>query len=240
MRRAGRMLAGVLNQLETLIVPGAVTEELDRFAEELIRRQNARPAFKGYRGYPATLCISINEQVVHGIPGKRALKTGDLVGIDVGLIHDGYYSDMARSYYVGGQPPENVLRLMDATRNSLAKGIENMREGNKLGDVSSAVQREAEDNGFSVVRALVGHGIGRSMHEEPQIPNYGHAGTGPAIKNGMVFAIEPMVNQGKHQVKFLDDGWTVVTTDGTLSCHFENTVAATAAGPEILTDSEKA
>jgi len=240
MRSAGRSLARVMNELEALIVPGAVTADLDRFAEERIRKLKARPAFKGYRGYPATLCISINEQVVHGIPGKHALKAGDLVGIDVGLILEGFYSDMARSFHVGGEPPEKVRKLMDTTRNALQSGIAKMREGNKLGDVSHAVQLEAESKGFSVVRALVGHGIGRAMHEDPQVPNYGHAGTGIAIKNGMVFAIEPMVNAGKYPVRFLEDGWTVITADGSLSCHFENTVAATAEGPEILTDGDKA
>jgi methionyl aminopeptidase len=235
MRAAGDLLARTLAHIGAMITPGAVTADVDKAAEDFIRSHGARPAFKGYRGYPATLCISFNEQVVHGIPGKRRFIKGDLIGIDVGLELDGFFSDMAKSYYVGGEPPGKVQKFMEVTEASLHKGIEQMREGNKVGDISSAVQAEVERNGYSAVRALVGHGIGRKMHEDPQVPNYGLKGTGPRIRNGMVFAIEPMVNQGSFPVKTLSDGWTVVAADGSLSCHFEHTVAATPKGPEILT-----
>ena len=217
------------------IEPGVRDGDIDKFAEEFIRDHGAQPAFKGYRGFPATLCISFNEQVVHGIPGNRRFKQGDLVGIDCGVILDDYFSDMARSVYVGGNPPRPVQDLLDVTERALARGVEQMQQGNRLGDVSSAIQAEVEAHRFSVVRALVGHGIGREMHEDPQVPNYGTAGSGPMIKNGMVFAIEPMVNAGHYAVKTLPDGWTIVTADKSLSCHFENTVAITPGGPEILT-----
>jgi methionyl aminopeptidase len=234
MRAAGNLLALTMQEVLNRIEPGAKDGDVDRFAEEFIRSHGALPAFKGYNGYPKTLCMSFNEQVVHGIPGNRRIKEGDLIGIDCGVILNEYYSDMARSVYVGGEPPRRIKQLMEATQSALASGIENMREGKRLGDVSSAVQTQAEAHGFSVVRSLVGHGIGTSMHEEPQVPNYGSPGTGPEIKNGMVFAIEPMVNMGRYAVKTLPDGWTIVTADNSLSCHFENTVAATPDGPEIL------
>lgn len=234
MRRCGSRLAMVMRELGAAIRPGMETAELDRIAEAAIRGAGMTPAFKGYRGYPATVCVSVNEEVVHGIPGRRILKEGDLVGLDIGAVLDGWFTDMAESFYLG-DPPEDIRRFMDKSRGSLAKGIDKMRPGNRLGDVSAAVQKEVESNGYNVVRALVGHGIGRQMHEEPQVPNYGSAGTGPLIMEGMVFAIEPMVNKGTSSVRTLGDGWTVVTADGALSAHFEHTVAATAAGPEILT-----
>ena len=235
MRAAGDLLARTMEVILALFLPGAVTGDIDRTAETFIRDHGALPAFKGYRGFPATLCISINDQVVHGIPGKRALRQGDLAGVDCGVILNGYYSDMARSVYIGGETPPRVQKLLDVTERALLKGTNQMKEGNRLGDVSHAVQTEVERNGFSVVRAMVGHGIGRQMHEEPQVPNFGDPHTGPMLKNGMVFAIEPMVNAGRYSVKSLSDGWTIVTSDGSLSCHFENTVAVTPNGPEILT-----
>jgi methionyl aminopeptidase len=234
MRAAGHLLALTMQEVLKRIEPGAKDGDIDGFAEEFIRSHGALPAFKGYNGYPKTLCMSFNEQVVHGIPGNRRIKQGDLIGIDCGVILDEYYSDMARSVYVGGEPPRRVRKLMEVTERALERGTQNMVEGKRLGDVSAAVQAEVEAHGFSVVRALVGHGIGTRMHEEPQVPNYGSPGTGPEIRNGMVFAIEPMVNMGRFAVKTLPDGWTIVTADKSLSCHFENTVAATPDGPEIL------
>lgn len=235
MRRAGALLAQALDEALGALRQGMTTKELDDIAETFIRMNGAVPAFKGYRGFPGTLCISINEQVVHGIPGKRRFEPGDLVGIDCGLILNGWYADMARSVYVGGEPPADVKKLLEVTERALNAGTQQMRDGNRLGDVSHAIQAEVEAAGFSVVRALVGHGIGREMHEDPQVPNHGDAGAGPRLQSGMVFAIEPMVNIGHYKVKTLDDGWTIVTGDGTLSCHFENTVAVTPHGPEILT-----
>lgn len=235
MAEAGDLLARTMEAIEPMIEAGVRTIELDEAAEDFIRSRGAIPAFKGFHGFPATLCISVNEEVVHGIPGLRKLKPGDLAGIDCGLILNGLYSDMARSYYIGGEAPEKIRKFMEATERSLYNGIEMMREGMRLGDISSAVQREAEGNGYSVVRKLVGHGIGRGMHEDPQVPNYGTAGSGPKIKNGMVFAIEPMINMGRYEVRELSDGWTIVTSDKSLSCHFEHTVAATENGPRILT-----
>lgn len=235
MRRAGALLAEAMQETLDRLREGMSTKELDDIAETFIRMNGAVPAFKGYRGFPATLCISINEQVVHGIPGARRFEPGDLVGIDCGLILNGWYADMARSVYVGGEPPEDVKKLLEVTERALDRGTQQMRDGSRLGDVSHAVQSEVEAAGFSVVRALVGHGIGREMHEDPQVPNHGDAGSGPVLRSGMVFAIEPMVNIGHYKVKTLEDGWTIVTADGTLSCHFENTVAVTPKGPEILT-----
>ncbi len=235
MRRSGKVLAATLDYLESMAQPGITSGDLDRKAETFIRDHGGVPSFKGYNGFPGSICTSFNEQVVHGIPGERKLKAGDLLGIDCGVILDGYHSDMAKSFYIGGEPPPHIEKLMKATRNGLFKGIEQMRAGNKLGDISNAVQKEAESKGFSVVRALVGHGIGTEMHEEPQVPNFGQAGTGPILREGLTIAIEPMINVGTYKVKTLPDGWTVVTTDGKLSCHFEHTVAVTADGPEILT-----
>jgi methionyl aminopeptidase len=235
MRRSGRLLAATFEVVRGMIRPGVAAIDLDRAAERFIRKGGGIPAFLGYRGYPSSLCVSFNEQVVHGIPGSRKLTEGDLVGIDCGAVLDGFVSDMAESFYVGGAPPVEIENLMEATRKSLEAGIERWVAGNRVGDVSNAVQQVAESSGFSVVRALVGHGVGRELHEEPQVPNFGRAGTGPEIRNGMTVAIEPMVNAGTYRVAHLKDGWTVVTMDGRLSCHFEHTVAATADGPAILT-----
>ncbi|MFH1538437.1 MAG: type I methionyl aminopeptidase [bacterium] len=233
-RKAGRIVGQTLKMLGGNMRAGITTKELDEMAEEFIRSRGAQPAFKGYRGYPASICVSLNEQVVHGIPGGREIREGDLVSVDCGAILDGFYGDSAFSWFVG-EPPEETARLMETTKRALEAGIDRMRPGNTVGDISSAVQRVVEEEGFSVVRDLVGHGIGRQMHEEPQVPNYGREGGGPLIKAGMVFAIEPMVNTGKHFVKTLDDGWTVVAADGKPSCHFEHTVAATDDGPDVLT-----
>ncbi|MBI4733231.1 MAG: type I methionyl aminopeptidase [Rubrobacteridae bacterium] len=234
MRQAGRIVAKVLEVIEEKIKPGVELAELDRLAESTIRKSGARPAFKGYKGFPATICASRNETVVHGIPGKQRLLEGDIISIDVGAEFKGYYGDMAATYPVG-EISDSAKRLIEVTRNSLLKGIEKCREGYFLYDISNAVQTEAEAAGFSVVRDFVGHGIGREMHEEPQIPNYGAAGRGPKLKSGMVLAIEPMVNVGDYRVEILDDNWTVVTIDKSLSAHFEHTVAITDDGPEILT-----
>lgn len=213
--------------------PGVTTAELDRLAESFIRDHGGRPAFKGYRGFPASICPSVNEEVVHGIPGPRRLVAGDLIGIDVGVEIDGFYGDAAFTFPVG-EVDETSRRLMAVARESLAKGIAQARAGNRVGDISHAIQACAESHGFSVVRALVGHGIGRAMHEEPQVPNYGLPDRGPRLMAGQVLAIEPMVNVGGPEVVTQDDGWTVVTKDGSRSAHFEHTVAVGVDGPEIL------
>lgn len=235
MRRAGRLTAQVMREVAALIAPGVSTKELDQRAEKIIRAAGARPTFLGYRGYPATLCTSINEEVVHGIPhSKRFLKEGDILSVDVGVTYEGFVGDMAWTFPVnkiGGQEE----RLLRVTRGCLEKGIEKMRPGNRLGDVSSAIQQEAESQGFQVVREFVGHGIGREMHEAPSVPNYGEAHTGIRLDAGVVLALEPMVTVGDWRVRVLGDRWTVVTADGSLSAHFEHTVAVTPSGPEILT-----
>lgn len=214
--------------------PGVRTIEIDTAVEELIRSHGARPSFKGYNGYPKATCISINDQVVHGIPGKRELQEGDIVGLDVGAFHDGFHGDAARTYAVG-DVSEEAQRLMKVTQECLQRGIENARAGNTVGDISAAIQRHAESNGFAVVRQLVGHGIGRSLHEEPQVPNFGIPGRGPKLRVGMVLAIEPMVNEGTHEVYTLDDEWTVVTKDHKKSAHYEHTIVIAEDGPVILT-----
>lgn len=234
MREAGRITAAALRHVGEAVRPGVTTRELDQRAEAVIREAGALPAFKGYHGFPATLCTSVDGEVVHGIPGDRVLLEGQIVSVDCGAIVDGYYGDSAMTFAVGVVSPE-ARALMDATRESLAAGIARCIPGMRLHDISSAVQTVAEGAGFSVVREYVGHGIGRSMHEDPQVPNYGRAGTGPTLKAGMVLAIEPMINAGRADVRSLDDGWTVVTEDGSLSAHFEHTVAVTDAGPMILT-----
>ncbi|NOZ07594.1 MAG: type I methionyl aminopeptidase [FCB group bacterium] len=217
------------------IKPGIATIELDQLAEDFIRSHQAVPGFKGLYGFPATLCISVDEEVVHGIPGSRTLKEGEIVGIDVGALKNGYYGDHARTFAVG-EISNAKQRLMDVTRDCLYKGIAMARPGNRIGDISHAVQHNAEANGYGVVRELVGHGIGQELHEEPQIPNFGKPGRGPIIKEGMCLAIEPMINQKTADVVTKADGWTVCTADGLPSAHFEHTITITAAGPRILTN----
>ncbi|MBI3873050.1 MAG: type I methionyl aminopeptidase [candidate division Zixibacteria bacterium] len=234
MRRAGNLVAQTLDLVEQAALPGTKTATLDALAEEFIRSQGAEPAFKGYMDYPATLCVSIDDEVVHGIPGERRLKEGQIVSIDVGVRDGGWYADAARTVRVGAVSPA-AIRLLTVTQEALRRGIEVARPGNRLGDISAAVQTYAEENGYSVVRELVGHGIGQKMHEEPQIPNFGRPRSGPELKRGMVLAIEPMVNAGRAEVRFDADKWTVRTVDGSLSAHFEHTVAITDAGPDILT-----
>jgi methionyl aminopeptidase len=232
-RAAARLVARTLEMLEKEVRPGVTTAELDRLAESFIRDHGGRPAFKGYRGFPASICPSVNEEVVHAIPGPRELREGDIVGVDVGVEMEGYYGDAARTFPVGTVGPE-VERLLQVARESLMRGVAQAVAGRRLGDISHAVQSYAEGNGFSVVRELVGHGIGREMHEEPKVPNYGPPDRGPKLMAGQVLAIEPMVNMGGFDVVTRPDGWTVVTKDGSLSAHFEHTVAVGAHGPEIL------
>ncbi len=234
MRAAGKIVAETFEKLKEVIKPGITTKELDRIAHRFIRDNKGIPAFLGYSGYPASICTSVNEEVVHGIPGRRMLKDGDIVGIDIGAIYEGYYGDAARTFEVGNVS-EKAKRLIEITKNSFFRGITMAVEGKRLQDISHAIQTYVESNGYSVVRDLVGHGIGKNMHEEPQVPNFGEAGKGPRLKSGLTIAIEPMVNEGKYHVKTLSDGWTVVTVDGSLSAHYENTIAITAGEPEILT-----
>ncbi|HNU79176.1 MAG TPA: type I methionyl aminopeptidase [Bacillota bacterium] len=234
MRTAGRIVAETHELLRKAIRPGITTLELDAIAEEFIRKRGAIPAFKDYNGFPASICSSINEQVVHGIPGPTALKDGDIIGIDIGAVYDGYYGDAARTYGIGSIDKETE-RLLKVTEESFFKGIEYALPGNRLSDISHSIQKHVESNGFSVVRDFVGHGIGRNMHEDPQIPNYGLPHKGPRLAAGMALAIEPMVNQGKYAVKVREDGWTVVTADGKPSAHYENTIVITNGKPEILT-----
>ena len=234
MRRAGKVVKDTLCMLEAYINPGIETIELDRLAEAYIRSQGAIPGFKGLYGFPATLCISVEDEVVHGIPGKRILKEGEIVGIDVGSIVDGYYGDHARSFAVG-EIDEAHKKLMSVTKESLIKGIEQAKPGNRIGDIGHAIQLHAESNGYGVVTELVGHGIGTKLHEDPQIPNYGQKGSGPKIKEGMCFAIEPMINMGSAEVFTKSDQWTICTVDGKPSAHFEHTITITKNGAEILT-----
>ena len=235
MARASKLVAETLQALKREVRPGIATEELDRLAEEFIRARGGVPAFKGYRNYPKTLCASVNDEVVHGIPSKRVLKDGDIVGLDLGAIVDGFYGDSAVTVPVGAIPPEAV-ELLRVTEEALYKGIEQAIVGNRLSDISHAIQRHAEAAGFSVVTDFVGHGIGQQLHEEPQIPNYGKPGQGPRLQVGMVLAIEPMINMGGSAVRVLEDQWTAVTRDGSLSAHFEHTIAIQASGPpRILT-----
>lgn len=234
MREAGKVVAEVLDLISENVRPGITTKTLDKLAAEHFRKRNSRAAFYGYQGFPAHICVSIDEEVVHGIPGARKLVEGQLVSIDVGAIVDGYYGDAARSFAVGEISPE-AEKLLAVTEESLNRGIGQCRVGKRLGDLSAAIQSYVESFGFSVVRDLVGHGIGRKMHEEPQVPNFGESGTGIEFKEGLVLAIEPMINSGKHDVRLLPDGWTVVTADGSYSAHFEHTVAITSNGPQILT-----
>lgn len=235
MARAARLVIETLDLLEEAAVPGATTADLDRIARENIERAGARPAFLGYRGFPATLCASVNEEVVHGIPGSRKLREGDIVGLDLGCILDGFFGDSARTVAVGPVSSE-AQQLLDTTREALLAGIDMCRPDKRVGDIGHAVQSHAEGRGYSVVREFVGHGIGTSLHEEPQVPNYGPPGRRDRLVPGMCLAIEPMVNLGTPEVEVLDDGWTAVTRDRRLSAHFEFAVAVTAHGPWILSE----
>lgn len=236
MRASGRVVAEVLEALEAEIRPGVATVDLDRLAESIIGRyEGARPAFKGYGGFPASICASVNDEVVHGIPSvSRRLEAGDIIGIDVGVLMDGYHADAARTFGVG-PVSEETRRLLSVTRSALEAGITAAQPGARLGDVSAAIQTVAETAGFSIVRDLVGHGIGQHLHEDPQVPNFGVEGRGLELEPGLVIAIEPMVNVGGCEVRTLEDAWTIVTIDGSLSAHFEHTVAITESGPDILT-----
>jgi methionyl aminopeptidase len=235
MRSANQFVADVLAELEAAVAPGVTTADLDRLAEKLSREGGAIPAFKGYRGFPATLCASINEEVVHGIPSAaRALKDGDIISLDMGVKLGGYYGDSAITVPVG-TVPESTTRLLRVTREALDRAIEQVKVGGRLSDIGHAVQQWVEAHGYSIVREFVGHGIGEKLHEEPQIPNYGQPGRGPKLAEGMVLAIEPMVAMGRPETKVLGDGWTAVTKDGSLAAHFEHTVAVAANGPIVLT-----
>jgi methionyl aminopeptidase len=236
MRRSGQVVREVLEHVRRFVKAGASTQDLENAAAEKMMELGAKPAFKGYRGYPCVLCTSVNDEVVHGIPSaKRVLKDGDIVSIDTGVILDGYYGDSATTIAVGGKIPARTKKLLEVTQASLERGIEAIKPGATLGDVGAAVQEVVEAEGFSVVREFVGHGIGTRLHEDPQVPNYGRRGQGQKLREGMVIAIEPMVNAGRPDVQVLSDGWTAVTQDGSLSAHFEHTVAVTAEGAEILT-----
>jgi methionyl aminopeptidase len=235
MRTAGRIVADARAKVVAAVHPGITTAALDAIAEEHIVAHGATPSFKGYRGFPASICTSVNEQIVHGIPGDRALKEGDLLSLDFGAIWEGYHADSAVSVFVGEPPSAEAEKLVRVTEDSLEAAISQIREGGRLSDIGNAIQQVVEGAGFSVVREYVGHGIGQSLHEDPQIPNYGPPGRGPELRPGMVLAVEPMVNLGEWETRALEDGWTVVTADGSLSAHFEHTIALTEAGPEVLT-----
>ncbi len=240
MREANRIVAQILERMGEMVKPGITTAELDKAADRMIRKVGAKPAFKGYRmrnntPYPACICASINEEIVHGIPGDRVLKEGDIMGVDVGVVHKGFVGDAARTYAVGNIS-EEARSLLTVTRESLYRGIEKALPGNRLQDISAAVQEHVESNGFSVVRDFVGHGVGRNMHEPPQIPNYVMGGWNPRLEPGMTLALEPMVNQGTWRIKLLKDRWTAVTADGLLSAHFEHSIAVTENGPLILSE----
>jgi methionyl aminopeptidase len=232
-RASNRIVAEVLSKLREKVKPGVRTRELDKLAEEIAEKRGAKPAFKGYHDYPYSLCVSINEVVVHGMPSDRVLMEGDIVGLDFGVYYQGFFGDATITLPVG-KVAEKALRLIQVTKQSLYAGIAQAKGGNRLGDISAAVQITVEDAGYSVVRDFVGHGIGKNLHEDPQIPNFGKKGRGIELKSGMILAIEPMVNEGKYKVQILPDGWTVVTKDGSLSAHFEHSVAITDNGPEIL------
>lgn len=234
MRRAGKVVSETLAILQESVKPGITTGELDRIAEEYIRKCNATPSFKGYYGFPASICASINEEVVHGIPSKRVLQEGDIISVDCGAILNGYHGDAARTFAVG-KISKDAEDLIQVTKESFFKGVEKAKVGNRLTDISSSIQEYAESRGYSIVRDYVGHGIGTAMHEEPEVPNFGRPGRGPKLVNGMVLAIEPMINIGDYNVEVLSNDWTVITKDRTLSAHYENTVAILDNGPEILT-----
>ncbi len=237
-RRAGQVVAGALDALNAAVCPGIETQALDALAQETVLSFGGQPAFKGYQGFPASLCCSVNEEVVHGIPSERRLREGDIVSLDLGAVVEGYYADAAITV-AAGRVSDAARRLMAVTEQALYRGIAMARPGRRLSDISAAIQQEAEAGGFSVVREFVGHGIGVELHEPPQIPNYGKPGYGPELAAGMVLAIEPMVNEGEFAVKVLSDGWTAVTRDGKRSAHFEHTIAITESEPEILTGCQK-
>jgi len=235
-RRAGRIVAGTIDAVLAAVAPGRTTADLDRVAEEYIRTQDATPSFLGYRGFPASICASLNDEIVHGIPSpKRVLRAGDLLSLDFGAIWEGFHADSAVSVFVGNPPSPEAEKLVRVTEEALEAGIAQIRPGGRLSDISAAVEQVARGAGFEVVREYVGHGIGRNLHEDPQIPNYGPPGRGPALKPGLVVAIEPMVNMGGWETRLLADDWTVVTADGSLSAHFEHTIAITENGREVLT-----
>jgi methionyl aminopeptidase len=234
LRRSGRMARALLEELRGRTKPGVSTLELEKYLERRIAQLGGRPAFKGYRGYPCCLCASANDEVIHGIPSERRLREGDILSLDTGVVVDGYYGDSAITVPVG-EIPESAQRLLRVSQEALQLAIEQARLGNRVGDISSTIQRHAEQNGYSVVREFVGHGIGRQLHEEPQVPNFGQPGHGPVLKQGMVLAIETMINAGGSAVRVLADNWTAVTADGTLSAHFEHMVAVSRNGPDILT-----
>jgi methionyl aminopeptidase len=236
MRKAGRVVAGTIDRVVAAVRPGIATEELDAVAEAYIHDQGATPSFKGYKGYPASICVSINDEVVHGIPSpKRTIAEGDILSLDFGAIWEGFHADSALTMFVGDPPSAEAEKLVRVTEEALEAGISQIAPGARLSDIGAAVQQVAEGAGFSVVREYVGHGIGRSLHEDPQIPNYGEPGRGPLIKPGLVVAVEPMVNIGGWETRVLADDWTVVTEDGSLSAHFEHTIAVTEDGREVLT-----
>jgi len=237
-KKSNQIVAKILTELRRMIAPGIQTKELDEYAEVRVKEMNASPAFKGYRGYPASLCTSINEEIVHGIPSSRRLQEGDIISIDFGVLYEGYYGDAAVTYPVGEITPK-AKKLIEAAEETFFKGVEQMKPGKRLSDISYAIQSYVESQGFSVIRAFVGHGIGLSLHEEPQVPNFGLPGRGPKLKSGMVLAIEPMIAMGDWDVEILDDNWTAITRDRSLSAHYEHTVAITEKGPEILSLSDE-
>jgi methionyl aminopeptidase len=235
MRTAGRVVAKVFDEVRPLLRPGTKTKDIDALVEKVIRSSGCVPSFKGYRGFPGSACISLNEEIVHGIPGRRKLREGDLVKLDVGAIYEGFHADSAWTFYVGDEPPPEISKLMKTTEDSLWAGIKAARAGNRVGDIGHAVQEVAEGAGFSVVREYVGHAVGRELHEDLQIPNYGPAGRGPVLEEGMTLALEPMVNVGDWRTEVLDDDWTVVTADGELSAHYEHTIAVRDGDALVLT-----
>ncbi len=237
MRYCGKIVVNALNEMSQNIKPGVTTDTLNDIGERVLEKFGASPSFKGYRGFPKAVCISVNEEVVHGIPGNRVLEEGDIVTLDIGAYHDGYHGDSAWTYPVG-KISDDARRLLNVTRESLMQGIAQAKPGKSIGDISHAIQSYVERNSYSVVRDLVGHGIGENLHEEPSVPNFGKPGTGPRLKPGMTLCIEPMINQGRKDVVTLSDGWTVVAADGKLSAHFEHMVYITENGPEILTKLE--
>lgn len=232
----GKILAQIFKDLEKIVRVGATTKHVDWKAEELMKKYKVIPAFKGYRGYPASVCISINDEIIHGIPrDSKVIHDHDIVSVDMGLVKDGYYVDAARTYVINGAPNNRIKHLVETTEKALYSGIEHFQVNNTLGDISAAIEETVTHEGFSVVKEFVGHGIGKNLHEDPPVPNYGRPGEGALLREGMVFAIEPMVNEGREDVRVLADGWTAVTADGSVSAHFEHTVALTDQGPQILT-----